>query len=238
MSGETAALQPFPQDWQHALLIMAHPDDPEYGAAAAVAQWTAAGKDVSYLLATRGEAGIADLPPAEAAPLRSAEQSRACAHVGVSSLDFLDLPDGRLEEGLELRRRLAREIRRRRPELVITLNHRDTWGPGAWNSADHRALGRCVLDAVSDAGNDWIFPELLEEGLALHKVRWVAVASSRPSHAQAVDLASVEAAVASLAEHARYLQALSDLAVPEQARRQVERATGADRLVRFELFGG
>ncbi|MDQ6751867.1 MAG: PIG-L family deacetylase [Actinomycetota bacterium] len=229
---------PFPQDWQRALVIMAHPDDPEYGAAAAVAQWTAAGKDVSYLLATRGEAGIAGLAPSEAGPLRAREQGRACAHVGVSNLDFLDLPDGRLEEGVGLRRMLAREIRRRAPELVITLNHRDTWGSGAWNSADHRALGRSVLDAVGDAGNEWIFPELREQGLRLHKVRWVAVASAQPSHVQAVDESSVQAAVASLAEHARYLQALSDEPVLEQARKQVGWVTGPERLVRFELFGG
>ncbi|HEY8295000.1 MAG TPA: PIG-L family deacetylase [Micrococcaceae bacterium] len=231
-------LLPFPQDWQRALVIMAHPDDPEYGAAAAVAQWTAAGKEVSYLLATRGEAGIAGLAPSEAGPLRAREQASACAHVGVSNLDFLDLPDGRLEEGLGLRRMLAREIRRRAPELVITLNHRDTWGSGAWNSADHRALGRSVLDAVGDACNEWIFPELREQGLGLHKVRWVAVASAQPSHVQAVDESSVQAAVASLAEHARYLQALSDEPVLEQARKQVGWVTGPDRLVRFELFGG
>ncbi|HSU71355.1 MAG TPA: PIG-L family deacetylase [Micrococcaceae bacterium] len=231
-------LQSFPQDWQRALVIMAHPDDPEYGAAAAVAQWTAAGKEVSYLLATRGEAGIAGLPPSEAGPLRTAEQTRACAHVGVSRLDFLDLPDGRLEEGIALRRTLAREIRRRRPELVVTLNHRDTWRPGAWNSADHRALGRSVLDAVGDAGNDWIFPELRQEGLGLHKVRWVAVVSTQPSHIQSVDESSIEAAVASLAEHARYLAALSDTPVAEQARTQVGWVVGSQKAVRFELFGG
>jgi LmbE family N-acetylglucosaminyl deacetylase len=231
-------LQSFPQDWQRALVIMAHPDDPEYGAAAAVAQWTAAGKEVSYLLATRGEAGIAGLPPSEAGPLRTAEQTRACAHVGVSRLDFLDLPDGRLEEGIALRRTLAREIRRRRPDLVVTLNHRDTWRPGAWNSADHRALGRSVLDAVGDAGNDWIFPELRQEGLGLHKVRWVAVVSTQPSHIQSVDESSIEAAVASLAEHARYLAALSDTPVAEQARTQVGWVVGSQKAVRFELFGG
>ena len=231
-------LQSFPQDWQRALVIMAHPDDPEYGAAAAVAQWTAAGKEVSYLLATRGEAGIAGLPPSEAGPLRTAEQTRACAHVGVSRLDFLDLPDGRLEEGIALRRTLAREIRRRRPDLVVTLNHRDTWRPGAWNSADHRALGRSVLDAVGDAANDWIFPELRQEGLGLHKVRWVAVVSTQPSHIQSVDESSIEAAVASLAEHARYLAALSDTPVAEQARTQVGWVVGSQKAVRFELFGG
>lgn len=170
-------LEQFPQDWQRALVIVAHPDDPEYGMGAAVAQWTAEGKEVSYVLATRGEAGIAGMAAEESGPLRSMEQQNACARVGVSDLVFLDHPDGRIEEGLALRRDFAREIRRARPDLVLTLNHRDEWGPGRWNSADHRAVGRAVLDAVGDADNDWIFPELLAEGLARHKMRWVAISS-------------------------------------------------------------
>jgi LmbE family N-acetylglucosaminyl deacetylase len=226
----------FPQDWDRALVMVAHPDDPEYGMAAAVAEWVGNDKRVAYVLATRGEAGIAGLAPAESGPLRSVEQANACGRVGVSELTFLDHPDGRIEEGIALRRDLAREIRRFRPDLVLTLNHTDTWGPGRWNSADHRALGRSVLDAVSDADNDWIFPELLQEGLHRHKVRWVAVSSPRPTHAQPVSAESIEAAVASLAEHRRYLEALSLDPVEEQARRQVGMVTGGGQ-VAFELFG-
>jgi len=229
-------LSDFPQDWQRALVIVAHPDDPEYGMAAALAQWVAEGKEVHYLLATRGEAGIAGLPPAESGQLRAEEQRKACAKVGVTDLVFLDHPDGRIEEGLALRRDFARHIRRVRPDLVLTLNHTDHWGPGRWNSADHRAVGRCVLDAVGDADNDWIFPELLEEGLARHHVGRVAISSPHPTHAQAVGAESVEKAVASLAEHGRYLQALSADPVLEQARRQVSMVTGGG-LVRFELYG-
>ncbi len=226
----------FPQDWQRALVLVAHPDDPEYGMAAAVAEWVAAGKEVSYVLATRGEAGIAGLAPAESGPLRVQEQWDACAHVGVTDLVFLDHPDGRIEEGLELRRDFAREIRRVKPDLVLTLNHRDEWGPGRWNSADHRAVGRAVLDAVGDADNDWIFPELLEEGLPRHKARRVAVLSPRPTHAQAVSAGSIEKAVASLAEHKEYLRALSDTPVVEQARAQTEMVTEGGK-VAFELYG-
>ncbi|MBG0739664.1 PIG-L family deacetylase [Paeniglutamicibacter antarcticus] len=230
-----SGLEPFPHDWQRALVVMAHPDDPEYGVAAAVAQWTAVGKEVGYVLATRGEAGIAGMNPAEAGPLRVQEQRRACSHVGVRHLQFLDLPDGRLEEGLQLRRLIAREIRRQKPALVITSNHRQTWRPGVWNSSDHRILGRSVLDAAADAGNEWIFPELLAEGLPPHQVRWVGVASTEPSHSQRVDPASVTAAVDSLSEHRRYLAALSDVPVREQAAAQVSMAT-ADGQVGFELF--
>ncbi|MGO4384110.1 PIG-L deacetylase family protein [Specibacter sp. RAF43] len=228
-------LADFPQDWQRALVIVAHPDDPEYGQAAAVAEWVAAGKEVAYLVATRGEAGIAGLPPAQSAPLRTREQENACVRVGVSDLVFLDHPDGRVQEGPALRRDFARHIRRTKPDLVLTLNHRDHWGPGRWNSADHRAVGRSVLDAVGDADNEWIFPELLEEGLPRHKVRWVAVSSPQPTHAQPVSAGSIEKAVASLAEHRTYLAALSPDPVEAQARRQVDMVTGGG-MVGFELY--
>jgi LmbE family N-acetylglucosaminyl deacetylase len=230
-----ADLEAFPQDWQTALVLVAHPDDPEYGMAAAVAEWTAEGRDVHYVLATRGEAGIAGLAPAASGPLRVTEQEHACARVGVSDLVFLDHPDGRIESGLALRREFARHIRRVRPEVVLTLNHRDEWGPGRWNSADHRAVGRCVLDAVSDADNEWIFPELLAEDLPRHKVRHVAVMSPHPTHAQPVSQASIASAIASLAEHREYLKALSAAPVEDQARAQVEMVT-AGGSVRFELF--
>ncbi|GAB3561739.1 PIG-L deacetylase family protein [Spelaeicoccus albus] len=237
----TEQLKPLPDDWQRALVVMAHPDDPEYGVAAAVAVWTAAGKDVRYVLATKGEAGIAGMPPDESGPLRADEQRRACSHVGVSALEFLDYPDGRIEEGLQLRRDIAAQIRRHRPELVVTLNHRDAgWRPGGWNTADHRAVGRSVLDAVADAANEWIFPELTEEPWA--GVRWIAVAGPEVTHAVEV-AAGIESAVASLAEHRRYLEALSADPVPDQARRQVEMVTapredfGGRRAVAVELFG-
>ncbi|MCW2583885.1 MAG: LmbE family protein, partial [Klenkia sp.] len=117
---------PLPTDWSRALVIAAHPDDIEYGVAAAVAVWTAAGKQVHNLLATRGEAGIAGMPPAEAAPLREEEERRSAAVVGVTEVEFLDHRDGTLVEGPGLRRDLAAAIRRHRPELVVTLHGGDT----------------------------------------------------------------------------------------------------------------
>ena len=87
-------LETLPEDFDSVLLIMAHPDDPEYGVAAAVARWLAAGKRVGYVLASRGEAGISGLPPAESARVREEEQRRACAAIGVDDLVFLDEPDG------------------------------------------------------------------------------------------------------------------------------------------------
>lgn len=237
-------LLPMPEDWQRALAIVAHPDDMEFGAAAAVASWTDSGREIGYLLVTRGEAGIDGMEPARAAPLREQEQKTSAAIVGVRSVEFLDYQDGVIESGLPLRRDLARAIRRHRPELVITLNHRDYWSFGAWNSADHRAVGRSVLDAVTDAGNRWIFPELAEEGLEpWGGVRWVAIAGS-PAITHAVDVSdALDRAIASLAAHRVYLAALSDLPPEEQARDFIRRMTSetADRFggvpaVAFELL--
>jgi LmbE family N-acetylglucosaminyl deacetylase len=234
---------PFPDDWQRALVVAAHPDDIEYGAAAAVAVWTAAGKEVRYLLATRGEAGIAGLSPAEAGPLREEEERRSAAVVGVSEVEFLDHRDGVLEVGLALRRDLAAAIRRHRPDLVVTMYGGDTWtppavSPAALNSPDHRALTRSVLDAVADAGNEWIFPDLT--GTPWSGVQYIAEHGGRPRHV--VDVTDgVEPAVASLTEHRRYLEALSDDPVEEQARRQVDMATLTDddeRQVGFRLYWG
>jgi LmbE family N-acetylglucosaminyl deacetylase len=235
---------PLPDDWQRALVIAAHPDDIEYGIAAAVAVWTAAGKDVHYLLATRGEAGMAGVPPAEAGPLREEEERRSAAAVGVSEVEFLDHRDGTIVAGPELRRDLAAAIRRHRPELVVTGYFGATWTPAGVspayvNSADHRALGQSVIDAVADASNEWIFPDLAEPRWS--GVQYIAVSEmTDPPHE--VDVSeTVELAVASLAEHKRYLELLSDDPVDMQARQIVDMSTlkeDGGRRVGFRLFWG
>ncbi|GAA4780449.1 PIG-L family deacetylase [Actinomycetospora chlora] len=237
MSSDLPAL---PDDWSRALAVAAHPDDLEYGTAAAIAAWTAAGRAVSYLLVTRGEAGIHDLPPEKAGPVREDEERRSAAAVGVTDVRFLSHRDGVVVEGLDLRRDLAREIRRARPELVVVPSHHETFGPGAWNSADHRAVGRATIDAVGDAANRWIFPELVDEGVEpWGGVRYVAVAASiQPTHA--VDVTGFrDAAIASLAEHHTYLTALDPRPVVEQAREVVLMTTGGGEgpaRVAFEVF--
>lgn len=214
-------LEAMPTDWRRALAVVAHPDDLEYGAAAAIAHWTDEGKEVAYLLVTKGEAGIDTMDPAEAARVRVAEQRASAGVVGVRSVEFLDHRDGVIEEGVALRRDITRAIRHHRPELLVTLNSTDTWDGVHWNSADHRATGRATLDAAMDAGNRWIFTEqLAEEGLRRWDgVRWVATAGDPvPTHLQEITERDIERAVASLAEHRAYLTALSDQEPTEYAR--------------------
>jgi LmbE family N-acetylglucosaminyl deacetylase len=235
---------PLPDDWQRALVVAAHPDDIEYGLAAAVAVWTAAGKEVHYLLATRGEAGMAGVPPKTAGPLREEEERRSAGVVGVTEVEFLDHRDGVLVEGPELRRDLAAAIRRHQPQLVVTGYFGATWSPPGMspayvNSADHRALGQCVVDAVADAANEWIFPELTEPRWS--GVQYIAVQDMlAPMHE--VDVADhVEAAVRSLSEHRRYLELLSDVPVEEQAQQVIDMSTSTEdgaRRVGFRLYWG
>jgi len=217
-------LVPFPDDWSRALCIVAHPDDLEYGAAGAIARWTAAGKHVSYLLVTRGEAGIDGMTPAEVGPLRESEERASAAVVGVETVEFLDgHTDGVVEYGLSLRRDLAAAIRRHRPDLVVTMNHRATWGGLSFNMADHRHVGLATLDAARDAGNRWIFSDA---GEPWNGVRRVALGGSpQPTHF--VDLGdAIELGIASLREHAAYLAGLGDDFDPDVFLRGFARSAG------------
>ncbi|NLJ52615.1 MAG: PIG-L family deacetylase [Intrasporangiaceae bacterium] len=192
------------------LCVVAHPDDIEYGLSAVVAKWTDAGATGSYFLLTSGEAGIDAIPPAEAGPVREQEERASAAVVGVGEVAFAGHPDGNVVYGLDLRRDIVRAIRRHRPQVVMTLTHAERFGNGFPNQADHRAVGLATLDAVADAGNRWIFPELVDEGLEPWHVRYLAVSpTSAPTHF--VDVSSTfERAVASLEEHREYLSALPE----------------------------
>lgn len=199
-------LDVFPEDWQRALAIVAHPDDMEYGAAAAVARWTDQGKEVAYVLATKGEAGITSMAPDEVGPLRAAEQLASCKVVGVDQLDFLGHLDGLVENNLALRRDMAAAIRRHRPEVVLSINYRDSWGGPSWNHADHRAVGRAILDAVRDAANPWVFEDTANP--AWDGVRFAAFNSS-PEATHAVDVTdTLEKGIESLLCHEVYLRNL------------------------------
>ncbi|WP_254126992.1 PIG-L deacetylase family protein [Aquihabitans sp. G128] len=201
-----AKLEIVPEDWERALAVVAHPDDLEYGAAAAVARWTDQGKAVSYLLVTSGEAGIDTMAPDECARVRQDEERRSAALVGVDTVEFLAHPDGLVEASIALRRDLATAIRRHRPEVVLSINFRDSWGGPSFNHADHRATGVALLDAVRDAGNRWVFPGA--GGEPWSGVRF-ALFSGAPDATHGADVtATVDRGIASLREHRTYLEAL------------------------------
>lgn len=194
------------------LCIVAHPDDMEYGTSAAVARWTARGIEVGYLLLTRGEAGMPNAPE-ETARLRVAEQQAACAVVGVKHLTVLEHPDGVLVYGLDLRRDICREIRRFKPDVVLSSGFQIET-PYGFDQADHRAAGLATLDAVRDAGNRWVFPEQVnDENLEPHSVRWLIIsglADFGATHGVEVTGEPLRRSIASLEAHAAYLAALPD----------------------------
>ena len=202
-------LTPLREDWSRAVAIVAHPDDMEFGAAAAVARWTRQGKEVVYVMVTSGEAGIDALAPEQCRAVREQEQVESARLVGVDTVEFLGFGDGVVEYGLPLRAAVAHVVRRHRPEVVITGNFRDTFGPGALNQADHIAVGRAVLDGVRDAGNRWVFAEQLTDGLEpWGGVRQVWAAGS-PESRHGVDTTDTfDLGVASLAAHRAYIDGL------------------------------
>lgn len=231
--------EPMPTDWERGLAVVAHPDDLEYGASAAIARWVDEGKTFVYVLVSRGEAGIDGIAPQECGPLREREQIEAARIVGVSEVEFLDHKDGVIEYGVPLRRDLAAAIRRHKPELVLTINYAPTWEGGARNSPDHRNVGEALLDAVGDAGNRWIFPET---GLApWNGVRWVAV-SGAPDATNAVAVeSSLDRGVASLEAHRAYLAGLGDGPMSDadtflrESARQAGQRFGGRLAVSFDL---
>jgi LmbE family N-acetylglucosaminyl deacetylase len=234
--GKQSRLRRLPEDWNRALAIVAHPDDLEYGAASAIARWTSQGKEVAYILVTRGEAGIDSMSPEKAGDLREAEERISARLVGVEVVEFLNYRDGIVEYGLPLRRDITRAVRQHHPDILITLNYDLTWSGAVLNMADHRWVGLAVLDAARDAGNRWIFPELLEEGLEpWNKVRMVCLSGSpRPTHA--VDVTSfLDRGIASLKEHRVYLGNLSGDFDPEAFLRKNAAETGKRFGCRFAV---
>ena len=217
-------MEAVPEDgWERAVAIAAHPDDLEYGSASAFARWTAQGKQVAYVLASSGEAGIDGMSPGTAGPLREEEERRGAALVGVTHVEFLGHADGVIEYGLPLRRDLAGAIRRLRPEVVVTMNFDLTWGGVAVNHADHRAVGLAVLDACRDAANRWVFPELGDPWQGLQAVY---VAAMQPA-THYVDVSeTMDVAVASLQAHDAYIKGLGGDFDPDTFLRGFARSTG------------
>ena len=158
---------------KRALVVVAHPDDVDFGAAGTVATLTKMGVDVAYCLVTSGDAGGdgSTLTREERSEIREIEQRAAANEVGVTNLTFLRWPDGQVEPTLLLRREIARVIRTHKPDLVITQSPERNWDRIRASHPDHMAAGEATLRAVyPDARNPHAFPELLREGLNPHTV--------------------------------------------------------------------
>jgi LmbE family N-acetylglucosaminyl deacetylase len=188
-----------------ALVILAHPDDAEFLAGGTVALWIAAGWEVVYLLCTDGSAGSDDpaMTPARLSALRQAEQAAAAEFMGVAAVAFLDHPDGQLQHTLDLRRELARFVRRYRPDRVLCFDPMTRYFPDYVNHPDHYISGEAALAAVFPAARERLaFPELLDEGLEPHKVMEIWLCGTlAPNHWQEIS-ATIDRKIAAMCLHA------------------------------------
>jgi LmbE family N-acetylglucosaminyl deacetylase len=172
---------------ERVLVVMAHPDDVDFGWAGSVGTMTDAGIEVMYCIVTDGDAGGAELgiPRVEMSPLRRDEQRAAAAIVGVHEVHFLGYADGRVEPSLELRRDLTRIIRSVRPNRVMTQSPDRNWDRIYASHPDHLATGESTACAVyPDARNRWAHPELEAEGLEPWTVDelWIGAGIGSPTH--------------------------------------------------------
>lgn len=228
-----------PEEATRVLVVLAHPDDPEFFCGGTVARWAAEGRRVSYCLLTRGDKGtdVTGTDPQVLARTREAEQRAAARVLGVLEVIFLDHPDGYLVPDLGLRKDIVEVIRGVRPDIVITCDPTNFFPSSDYiNHPDHRAAGQATLDAVFPAaGSALFFPELMrDEGLAPHKVRQVYVAMPQTPNTLVDVTAFIERKIAALREHrsqipdqagleARIRERLLDPASPPDAPRYVER---------------
>jgi LmbE family N-acetylglucosaminyl deacetylase len=176
------------------------------------------------------------MSPSETGVLRENEERKSAAVVGVQDVEFLDYTDGVIEYSLALRRDITRVIRQKHPEILVTVNHHLTFPGGLLNMADHRWAGLAVLDAARDAGNRWIFPELVDEGLEpWNGVRLVCISGSpRPTHA--VDVTDhLGKGILSLKEHKAYIENLASKFDPERFLTDSAAETGRSFGTRFAV---
>ncbi len=168
---------------ESAMAVYAHPDDVEFSCAGTLALWARAGARISIVLCTSGDVGIAreDITRQQAAALREAEAEAAAHVIGADEIRFLREPDGLLQATMDLRKRLVREIRRFRPEVLVAGDPTVVWaGDNYINHPDHRAAALAAIEAVFPAaGQPHVFEELAAEGLTAHKVRKVYVSNWR-----------------------------------------------------------
>ena len=202
-------------DVARVLVVTAHPDDVDFGAAGTVASWTSAGVEVTYCIVTDGDAGGFDpaVPRSEIPRIRRAEQTAAAACVGVTDVRFLGYRDGELTVSHELRRDISRVIRQVRPDLLLTQSPERNWARIYASHPDHLAAGEAAVQAVyPDARNPFAHPSLLaDEGLEAWTVPEVWIMGG-PVRDRYVDVTEhLEAKIAALRAHESQTAHMDDL---------------------------
>lgn len=220
-----------------ALAVVAHPDDVEFNFGGTVALWVAAGWRVVYVIATRGDKGSDDptMTPERLAQIRAAEQRRAAAFLGAAGVEFLGYADGYLEPSIALRRDLARQIRRHRPQRLLVTDPATLYTERYIQHPDHLAVAQAALAATYGARDRLTFPELLAEGLAPHGVAEVYIYGARDADVW-VDIGPVlERKKAALRLHASQITE-EFIAIMEQIARETAARAPAPRPEVAECF--
>lgn len=192
-------------EWQRALVIGAHPDDPEFLCGATLARWAREGKEIRYLLLTCGEKGNNNpaVAPEKVSVIRQAEQRAAAKVIGAKDVVFLGYQDGELANTPDLRREIVSEIRRFKPQIVVTSDPTNYFPGNAWiNHVDHRTVGLAVIDALSPAAGCWTyFPELLKQGLEPYSPQevWLSLTNEPNRSVNVTD--TIDIKIAALLEH-------------------------------------
>ena len=191
---------------KRAMIVIAHPDDGEFMAAGTLAKWAKEGSEVVYVLCTSGDKGTSDteIDPEELAVIREQEQRNAAAVVGAKDVVFLRYKDGFLQNTLELRKDIVREIRRHQPDIVLCQDPTMRYVDRYINHPDHRAAGDATLDAVFPSARDYhVYPDLIEEGLMPHKALEIYMGAFGNDNANVwVDISdTIDTKIAALMEH-------------------------------------
>jgi LmbE family N-acetylglucosaminyl deacetylase len=221
-------------EFERALVVFAHPDDAEFLCGGTVAGWTGDGVGVEYVCATDGSAGWngPDLGREEIAGIREREMRDAAAVLGVKDVAFLGYPDGSLEVNLDLRRAISREVRRTRPDVIVTFDPSRLWSGRSYiNHPDHRAVGEAVLAVVAcDAPTRPQFPELLEEGFEPFEVPALWLATDPSVSDRRVDITqTIDRKVEALRAHASQLENMGEQDIDARMRKwAADIADGSD----------
>lgn len=235
---EENEVQRNPENWsspQKILVILAHPDDPEFFCGATIARWTRMGHTVEYCLLTRGDKGVrGQLAERETlSRLREEEQTRAAGVLGVSRIRFLDFEDGYLQPDLAARRKVVAALREVKPDVVVTSDptnffHRED----RINHPDHRIAGQIVCEAVYPAsGNPLFFPELLEKGLDPHEIKelWLTLTAQPNMMIEVTE--TWELKIAALKQHRSQIENMEEMERMQRQRRVAESSEENPRYV-------
>jgi LmbE family N-acetylglucosaminyl deacetylase len=225
-------------DPKRVMVIMAHPDDPEFFSGGTIALWAREGAEIIYLILTNGNKGSDDpaMSPERLRQVRQAEQREAANLLGVRTIIFLDEPDGELQPTLQVRKKVVREIRRHRPHVVICPDPSAYYFGNTYvNHPDHRMAGQVALEAIFPAARNRMYhPDLLEEGLLPHPVREIyLVGALEPD--RWVDISQViDLKIQAIRSHASQL--VDPEAVIERVRQRAEAVDEYGRSVFREGF--